>query len=86
VQPYIALGKGLKDAGYSVRVLTNANFESFVASVGRTFCPVGDSIEAMLQTDAWRKTIEGGNVITLFSRMQTEMKKRGSLFAEKSTF
>ncbi len=83
VQPYIALGKGLKDAGYGVRVLTNENFESLVTGAGLTFCPVGDSIEALIQTDEWRKTIEDGNVITLFGRMQTEMKKRGSLFAEK---
>jgi sterol 3beta-glucosyltransferase len=40
VQPYIALGMGLKEAGHSVRVLTHAVFESFVREHGLDFYPV----------------------------------------------
>lgn len=34
VQPYIALGKGLKQAGYAVRLITQENFASLVTSYG----------------------------------------------------
>jgi sterol 3beta-glucosyltransferase len=76
VQPYIALGKGLKDAGYSVRVLTSDDFETLVTSAGLEFRSTGTSIEAMLQSPEWRKVTEGGNFLAILSRMTSEMKRR----------
>ncbi len=75
VQPYVALGKGLKDAGYNVRLLTNENFESLVTDAGLAFCSTGQSIEAVLQSDEWRKVVESGNFLAILSRMRTEMKR-----------
>lgn len=40
VQPYIALGLGLKDAGHEVRVATYAPFEAFVRGRGLDYCRV----------------------------------------------
>jgi sterol 3beta-glucosyltransferase len=34
VQPYIALGKGLKAAGYSVRLVTHENFAGWSVPTG----------------------------------------------------
>lgn len=31
VQPYVALGKGLKEAGYTVRLLSSENFRDLAA-------------------------------------------------------
>lgn len=76
VQPYIALGKGLKSAGYSVRVLTSEDFETLIIEAGLEFRSTGSSIEEMLQSPAWRKTTEGGNFLAILSRMTAEMKRR----------
>lgn len=40
VQPYIALGEGLKRAGHRVRLATHANFRDFVTSSGLDFSPI----------------------------------------------
>lgn len=82
VQPYIALGKGLKTAGYDVRVLTSDDFESLVIDAGLEFCSTGASIEAMLQSDEWRKSMEGGNFLRILQRMTAAMKERAQNFAE----
>jgi UDP:flavonoid glycosyltransferase YjiC (YdhE family) len=37
VQPYVALGKGLKDAGYSVRLLASENFATLATDAGLDF-------------------------------------------------
>ncbi|MFZ4814082.1 MAG: glycosyltransferase [Phototrophicaceae bacterium] len=76
VQPYVALAKGLHSAGYPVRVLTSDDFASLVTGAGLEFCSIGTSIEAMLQSDEWRKTTEDGNFIKILARMNAEMKHR----------
>ncbi len=43
VQPYIALGLGLRQAGYTVRVATHANFTAFVARHGLTVTLLADN-------------------------------------------
>lgn len=40
VQPYIALGKGLKQAGHDVRLFTHQIFESFVRDHDLEFFPI----------------------------------------------
>ena len=78
VQPYIALGKGLKDAGHNVRVLTSDSFEGLVTGAGLGFCSTGESIEDILQTDAWRKVTESGNFLKILAKMRSEMKQRSA--------
>ena len=78
VQPYIALGAGLKEAGYRVQVLTTEDFEGLVKSAGLEFCSTGTSVEAMLQSPEWREVTEKGNFLTILSRMTAEMKRRAN--------
>jgi sterol 3beta-glucosyltransferase len=78
VQPYIALGKGLKDRGYNVRVLTNDNFEELVTGAGLTFCSMGESVEERLKSDEWKKTLEGSNFLQILAKMQEAMKNEAS--------
>lgn len=40
IQPYVALGRGLKQAGYRVRIATSKTFESFVTRYGLEFFPI----------------------------------------------
>jgi sterol 3beta-glucosyltransferase len=76
VQPYVALGQGLQNTGYDVRLLTSDDFEGLVTKAGLSFCSIGPSIEGMLQSDEWRDVIEGGNALRIFARMNSEMKRR----------
>jgi sterol 3beta-glucosyltransferase len=75
VQPYVALGKGLQDAGYKVRLLASENFESLATEAGLRFYSTGIGPEERLQSEEWRKVIEGGNFISILAKMQSEAKK-----------
>ncbi len=83
VQPYVALGKGLKAAGYTVQVLTTDDFEGLVRDAGLAFFTIGSSIESVLQSDEWRQTMEDGNFLKILSRMMAEMKTRSQAMAAK---
>jgi sterol 3beta-glucosyltransferase len=40
IQPYLALALILKERGYNVRFLTNANFQEMIEPFGFGFCPI----------------------------------------------
>jgi sterol 3beta-glucosyltransferase len=68
VQPYIALGKGLKTAGYSVRLATHENFESLVNSHGLEFYPMKGNVQDFLENPENRKLLESGNFLAINAR------------------
>ncbi|MBD2000878.1 glycosyltransferase family 1 protein [Leptolyngbya sp. FACHB-541] len=72
VQPYIALGKGLKAAGYEVRLLTHENFEGLVTSHGLEFCPMQGNVQELIKTPEMRELTEKGNFITMTLRTAKE--------------
>jgi sterol 3beta-glucosyltransferase len=78
VQPYVALGTGLKDAGYAVRLLASENFETLATEAGLDFSSTGISIEAITQSDEWRSVLETGNFIAILGKMQSEMKRHAA--------
>ena len=82
VQPYIALGRGLQQAGYTVRLLASENFESLATEAGIGFASTGENIEAILQSEDWRKTTESGNFLSILGKMQSEMKKHAVRLAQ----
>jgi len=82
VQPYIALGKGLKEAGYEVNLIASQDFETLVTDAGLTFCSTGFSVESVLQSDDWRAVTERGNFFQIVSKMQKEMKHYAHKLAE----
>jgi len=47
VQPIVALGRGLLDAGYAVRLVTMVGFESMVREQGLEFFPVAGDAQAL---------------------------------------
>jgi sterol 3beta-glucosyltransferase len=52
IQPYIALGLGLRQAGHPVRIVTHRIFESFVRTYGLDFYPLGvDPREVLISQD-----------------------------------
>ena len=69
VQPYIALGKGLKEAGNFVRLVTHENFEVLVNSHGLEFWPVKGNVKEIVQSKEMREVLEKGNFFTITLQM-----------------
>jgi hypothetical protein len=51
IRPCVALGQGLRRAGYPVRIVTSDNFASLVRSAGLAFFPLTSDFQAMLEAD-----------------------------------
>ena len=59
VQPYVALGLGLRAAGYAVTVVTSPSFAGFVAERGLGFAPLQIDYLALLDTVEARSAVGG---------------------------
>jgi UDP:flavonoid glycosyltransferase YjiC (YdhE family) len=75
VQPYIALGKGLRVAGHDVRLLTHENFEGLVTSHGLDFYPMQGNVQELIETPEMRELAEKGNFITMTLRTAKETER-----------
>jgi UDP:flavonoid glycosyltransferase YjiC (YdhE family) len=78
VQPYIALGKGLKKAGNVVRLVTHQDFEVLVNSHGLEFWPVEGNVQDIAQSKEMRELLGRGNFLAVMSQMAKEA-QRGAL-------
>lgn len=72
VQPLIALGLGLKQTGYDIKIVTHSIFESWVRNYGFDFAAIeGDPI-GFLESEEGKKILESGSnpieFIRLFSQ------------------
>jgi sterol 3beta-glucosyltransferase len=65
VQPYIALGKGLKAAGHFVRLITHENFETLVTSHRLNFGSVKGNVQEVLESPKMLKLLERGNFLAI---------------------
>jgi sterol 3beta-glucosyltransferase len=61
VQPYVALGKGLKEAGHYVTLATGERFRGFVEEHGLQYGYMNDDLLAILDTEQGRKMLENTN-------------------------
>ena len=67
VQPYIALGQGLHNAGYQIRLVTHENFTDLVQSNGLELWPVPGDVQAVAQSQEMQARIENGNFLRLMA-------------------
>ena len=65
VQPYVALGKGLQDAGHDVRLVSNENFAGLAQSAGVPFRSLRGDVQAVAESEEMRALIEKGNFIAI---------------------
>ncbi|HSG24959.1 MAG TPA: glycosyltransferase [Anaerolineales bacterium] len=82
VQPYVALAKGLHQAGHTVRFFTHQNFESLVVPHQLKFWPLEVDVQQIAQTEEMRQQVAGGNFLKLMSQMAKEAKRAAVLAAE----
>jgi sterol 3beta-glucosyltransferase len=68
VLPYVALGGGLRSAGYNVRVATHAYFGTLVRSRGLDFFSIAGSPRAIVESDIGQGWLASGSNPLLFAR------------------
>jgi sterol 3beta-glucosyltransferase len=58
VQPYIALGMGLQNAGHTVTLATSSRFKNFVESHGLDYGYMSDDLLSIIDTDQGKELLE----------------------------
>ncbi|MGK7950109.1 MAG: glycosyltransferase [Xenococcaceae cyanobacterium] len=61
VQPFIALGIGLKKAGYEVQIVTHSFFESWIRSYGFDFAVIEGNPQEYIESEEGREMLESGS-------------------------
>ena len=69
VQPFIALGMGLKKAGYQVRIASTANFESDIRSSGLEFALISGNPKEGIESAEGQAMLKTKNPIAFVRRM-----------------
>jgi UDP:flavonoid glycosyltransferase YjiC (YdhE family) len=82
VQPYIALGKGLQNAGHTIRLVSHSNFEALVTSYGLEFWSFGNDVKDAVENSEMRELTEKGNFLLLLAKMAKEAEREALHFAE----
>ena len=82
VQPYVALGKGLREAGHSVRLVTHQNFEALVNSNGLEFWPVRGNSQDVAESPEMRELLEKGKFLAIMRRTAQEAERASVQWAE----
>jgi sterol 3beta-glucosyltransferase len=81
VQPYVALGKGLKEAGHTIRILSSDDFRDLVTDYGLDFFTTGGSAQAVAQN--LQVLVERGKTLEIFSQMRRASQRQAVQAAEK---
>ena len=61
VQPILALGHGLKDAGYDVVIGAGSNFQNWIDEEGFEYAPFRVNIQDMMTSDSGKEWIENSS-------------------------
>jgi UDP:flavonoid glycosyltransferase YjiC (YdhE family) len=60
IQPFVALGKALAEAGHQVRMASHLPYQSFIESFGLGFAPITGNPQALLQGGLAKSWLESG--------------------------
>ena len=72
VQPYIALGKGLKSAGHHITLCTSEMFQPFITEHGLQYGYMNNKLIQLIDSDAGREVLD--NMDTLWGTIKTTIK------------
>jgi sterol 3beta-glucosyltransferase len=64
-QPYVALGIGLQQAGYQVRLAAGKNFKSFITQYGLEFFPLRADFAEMMNSEQAQAVFEARNPLEM---------------------
>ena len=72
VQPCVALGKGLKNAGHEVTICTSKLFQPFITAQGLHYGPMNNQLMQLMDSDMGRDAME--NTHNLWGTIRTTIK------------
>ena len=67
VQPFVALGLGLRDAGHEVTIAATLDFEAWIRQAGLGYTDFGVSVAELSRTDLGRRWLGGTSRSTVAS-------------------
>jgi sterol 3beta-glucosyltransferase len=73
VQPYVALGRGLREAGHAVRLVAPPNFAALAQEHGVAFAPAGVDLQAHL-SERIKSLPQSGNVVRNLRALRNELR------------
>lgn len=76
VQPYVALGKGLQQAGHEVTLCTSSSFAEFVEAHGVTYAYMNDEIIQLIDSDAAREAMENTDSVLAWIKTAVSLMKQ----------
>jgi UDP:flavonoid glycosyltransferase YjiC (YdhE family) len=82
VQPYVALGRGLREAGHIVRLVTHQDFEALVNSNGLEFWPVRGDVQGVAESPEMRELLDKGRFLAIMRRTAQEAERAAVQWAE----
>ncbi len=82
VQPFVALGKGLRATGHTVRVATHGDYESLVRAHGLDFWPVKGNVQEVVESEAMRELLAKGNFLAITAQTGKLAKEAALHWAE----
>jgi sterol 3beta-glucosyltransferase len=74
VQPYLAFALGLKNAGYTVRLVTHAKFEQEILGYGLEFAVISGNPQEAIASEEGQKFMQTKNPLALPSRFASLIK------------
>jgi sterol 3beta-glucosyltransferase len=82
LQPYIALGLGLKDAGYEILIVSSKNEEIFVKNYGLEFFALSVDIQMLMDSEEVQAMSKGNNPLKFILSHLKGSKKLKQLMVE----
>ena len=79
LQPYIALGIGLKQAGHQIRLISSENEEAFVKGFNLDFHPLPVNVQAMMDDRQVQSMAKADSPISFFRshlRSSAQLKRK----------
>lgn len=70
VQPFIALGKGLKYFGYDVKIATHDTFQTMAQNYGLEFVAIAGDVQSMMASESGQKMLKSKNPIQLIQQYE----------------
>jgi len=75
VQPFVALGLGLQQAGHQVTFCTSHNFQSFVEGYGLPYAYMNADLIALTETPEGKAAMEGKSQLSLLKQVKPLLRK-----------
>jgi sterol 3beta-glucosyltransferase len=82
VEPYIALGQGLRKAGHVVRLVAHENFGTLVQAHGVEFWSIEGNTQDVAQSPEMRQLLEKGNFLAILKKMGEDAQANALAFAK----